>query len=229
VKIIAKAEYRLILVLVLVVSYGCSAMGARQRFQELVVMQQYKFQAWNSALLLSGEYCKTNPNECRPRLIKLSADVSREDDWYRINMPPYSKILELYETGLRKSAPELLPMDERLTEELKVMASFADIGVLSDEEGRRLATSAMRNFRQNLLMEAQGLAYEYQVALQSDSQMHQAIAVGLAAGVISAAASRSYTPPQSLQSPGIQTFTITNFRTGRMYTCTSTPSQISCF
>lgn len=66
--------------------------------------------------------------------------------------------MESYETALKKSAPTLLPMDERLTEELKVMASFADIGVLSDAEGRRLATSAMRNFHENFVKEVQGLA-----------------------------------------------------------------------
>ncbi len=210
---------------ILVILNGCSALLVRQKYEELAEMQMYKIKAWSNAISLSADYCKTIPGECRQKLIKLSAWISREDDWYRLFMPPYMKGIGFYETTLMNTAPRILPMDERFLEELKLMAHLADIGVLSEEEGRNLVTSALRNLGTNLQREAQGLTYEYQVALQSDSQIHQAILAGLATGLLVAATA----PRAPASPPPIQTFTVTDFSRGRMYSCHSTPNQITCF
>lgn len=213
---------------ILVILNGCSAPLVRQKYEELAEMQMYKIKAWSNAISLSADYCKTTPGECRQRLIKLSAWIFREDDWYHLFMPPYMKVIGFYETTLMNTARRILPMDERFLEELKLMAHLADIGVLSEDEARRLVTSALRNLGENIQREAQGLTYEYQVALRSDNQMHQSILAGLAAGLLTAAVAATVRPTPA-SPPPIQTFTITDFSRGRMYSCHSTPNQITCF
>ncbi|MBI4257950.1 MAG: hypothetical protein HY619_03250 [Thaumarchaeota archaeon] len=214
--------------LILVLLNGCAASMVRQRYRDLEVAQNIKLDAWNTAITQSASYCKGKPRDCRTRLIKLTAWISREDDWYPLFMPPYLKTIEFYETYLRDRAPTVLPMDERFLGELKVMAYLADTGVISDDEARRLVTSALRNLGANIQREAQGLVSEYQVALRSDNQMHQSILAGLAAGLLTAAVAATV-PPTPVSPPAIQTFTITDFSRGRMYNCHSTPNQITCF
>jgi hypothetical protein len=165
-------------------------------------------------------------------LFKLTGDASREDDWHRITIPPYTKIYSFYESGLRSTAPTILPMDERLINEIKIFALLADSGAITEEQGRQLATQATRNFLENFRREVQQLTYDYNVALASDNQIHQAILAGLAAGaIIAGTAALTSRDPVPVSSPVHQTFTVTDFTRGkgRVYSCTSTPNQITCF
>lgn len=207
---------------------GCAASMVRQRYRDLEVAQNIKLDAWNTAITQSASYCKEKPRDCRTKLIKLTAWISREDDWYPLFMPPYIKTVEFYETYLRDKAPQVLPMDDRFLGELKVMAYLADSRVISEDEARRLVTSALRNLGANIQREAQGLASEYQVALLSDNQIHQSILAGLAAGLITASAAALTSPPPA-SPPLHQTFTITDYSRGRMYNCIAAPNLISCY
>lgn len=218
----------LFLSFILVLLNGCSASMVRQRYRDLEVAQNIKVDAWNTGITQSAAYCKERPGDCRTRLIKLTGWIPREDDWYYLFMPPYLKTIEFYETYLRDKSPEVLPMDERFLGELKVMAYLADTGVISEDEGRRLVTSALRNLGANIQREAQGLVSEYQVALRSDNQIYGSIAAGLAAGLI-VAGTAALTAPPPASPPLHQTFTITDYSRGRMYNCIAAPNLISCY
>lgn len=214
----------LILLVLTLVLGGCSASMVQQRYNELVKMQGIKLRAWNQALRESAAYCKEKPSECRIRLIKISAEVSRENDWYRLNMPPYMNVIERYEDLFTAAAEDILPMDQRLTDEIKVFSGLADSGAITEDQGRQLATEAFRNFRKNLIAEVNGFQYKYRVALQSDRAIHNAIIAGIAAGALVATTTPAYSAPTA---PSIQTFTI--ITRGRLLSCTSSLNVINCF
>jgi len=221
------------LALVPVLLASCSAYFVRQRYEQLVQMDVYKRKAWNEMMFLATEYCNSNPGQCRTRLFKLTSSVMREDDWHNVTIPPYIKMLSFYESWMKDNAPKPLPMDERFLDEVRIFALLADSGAITEEQARQLFTQAQRNLIENARREIQQLNYDYQAALASDTQIHEAILVGLAAGVIAVAvvASAAAYSRQPAVSPTIQTFTLTDYsgRQARIINCTSTPYQITCF
>ncbi len=209
---------------------SCSAPLANQKMHRFIAMQDRKMEAWREGLTESRLYClqALTPPECRIRLIKLTASIQRADeDWIPLRIPPYLTVIETYERHLLRKVGTFLPIDRRFADELKITASLTDQGVLTQEQLKTLVVSALRNLGDNLRNEYLSLQYDYQIALASDAQIASAVALGVAAGLVTAAAvaTTPRTPPAYTSTS--RTFTV--MAGGRTYICTSTPTLLTCF